>query len=193
MGRVDLAVQRRLMSNGLVFTSNKHILNKGNYFYGYSHTPIYDLKLPRDTYLTTCFRDPVKRVISLYNMLSQIKRINPEHPLAVSEGRWLGESIEDFLENAPRSLILNQLYMFSKDFDVNEAISRVSNVNLVIFTEDFNNGVIKLNKELGVELETVHIRRTTYKGEQSYNMENIKKTLKLEYDFLDKVKLLEKC
>ena len=76
--KLGATLKRRLNSNGLVFTSNKYVLNKGNYFYGYSHTPIYDLKIPRDTYFITCFRDPVKRVISLYNIIIKISQCHKQ-------------------------------------------------------------------------------------------------------------------
>lgn len=60
--KLGLAPQRRLASNGLVFVGwHPRLLNRGNYFYGFSHVPLHQLKLRKGTFTVTCFRDPVNK------------------------------------------------------------------------------------------------------------------------------------
>ena len=77
---------------------DKDVIAVGDYYYGFSHHPIYTLQIPHPTFVFTCFRDPVKRVLSLYNMLRSMKEENSSHPGMKEQGPWLGNSFSDFLE-----------------------------------------------------------------------------------------------
>ena len=102
----------RVKSDDQLFVGwNKKLIESGNYFYAFSHIPKHKLILPNNTFTITFLRDPVKRVISHYKMLYyyQVNSIN--HPCMKTEGAWLGECFQDFLERIPYEHLLNQLYI----------------------------------------------------------------------------------
>ena len=71
----------RQIKNKKVFVGwNVQLINKGNYSYAFSHTPLHKLNLQPDTFVFTCLRDPVKRVVSHYNMLKYFQKENINHP-----------------------------------------------------------------------------------------------------------------
>jgi hypothetical protein len=78
-------------------------INRGNYFYAYSHLPYWKLDLPEYTFKFTSFRDPVLRVLSHYKMLDDLRQSGEFHPCMALEGKWLGNSIHDFIDNIPKS------------------------------------------------------------------------------------------
>ena len=75
---------------------NKPVINAGNWFYGFSHIPYHQLELPANTYRITVFRDPVERIISHYRMVKGFKEKGIAHPRMKVEGKWLGDSFDDF-------------------------------------------------------------------------------------------------
>lgn len=168
---------------------NKKLIEKGDYFYAFSHTPYHKLNLPLQTFTIVCFRDPVKRVLSHYNMLMEYSLHNDNHPCMKIEGQWLGNSFEDFLKRIPLNHLLNQLYNFSESYDVNQAIERLKNVNHIFFTEDFNQGIDGLNSKLGLDIKVEHIRKTNFKAEISKaSMELLQEKMKMEIEFIRRVK-----
>jgi len=46
-----------------------NLLSTGHYFYGFSHSPLHELRVSEGSFTITIFRDPVKRVASHFNML----------------------------------------------------------------------------------------------------------------------------
>lgn len=151
----------RIVENGLVFVGwDINAINRGQYFYAFSHAPIHSLRLPEDTFTVSCFRNPVKRLVSHYNMLMDYKSNNTNHPCMKTEGEWLGSSFGDFLSRVPREHLQNQLYMFSKTFDVNEAIANASQLSHRFFGDNFDGGVAELNQKTGLSLRPIHIRKS---------------------------------
>ena len=132
---------------------------EGRYFYAFSHIPFYELRLPQRTFTVTCLRDPVKRVISHYQMLYYYRANGVTHPCMPIEGDWLGKGFDDFLERIPKRALLNQLYMFSERFDVDEACAAVAKLNCIIFTDKFRDGTEKLVGITGIPLRTLHVRK----------------------------------
>ena len=62
----------RVIRNGLVFVGwDIASINRGLYFYAFSHHPFHKLSLPERTFTFSCLRDPMKRVVSHYNMLME--------------------------------------------------------------------------------------------------------------------------
>lgn len=94
----------KMFSKGKVFVGwDKRILQKGNYFYGFSHISFDEIKLPEKTFSFTVLRDPANRVVSYYNkMLLALKRDANYHPIYQRHGKWLGSSFSDFLKNIPK-------------------------------------------------------------------------------------------
>ncbi len=135
----------RLVKKNKVFVGwNKSLINKGHYSYAFSHIPLHQLKLPKNTFRFTCLRDPTNRVISHYNMLMYFKKNKIKHPCMKVEGKWLGNSFNEFISNVPRKFLLNQLYMFSNKLEAEEAINNILDLDLILFTEDLENGIRSL-------------------------------------------------
>lgn len=176
--------------NGRIYTAwDKTHIARGEYYYGFSHHPVYSLQIPSNTFVFSCFRDPVKRVLSLYNMLRTMKEENSDHPGMKEQGPWLGNSFSDFLDRAPYREIANQLFMFSHRFDIQEAIARTRHLSYFFFTEAFAQGVTDLNDQLGINLSAIHVR----KAEKKYNiepdqLERLVKMLEPEYQFIELLK-----
>jgi hypothetical protein len=151
----------RTLSSDKIFVGwNPKLIEKGNYFYAHSHIPAHQLSLPSDTFTITCLRDPVKRVLSQYKMLYYYKINRIDHPGMKVEGMWLGNSFRDFLSMVPKEQMLNQIYMFSKSFSIDEAFERIVNCSHFFFTEHFNRGVEVLSEKLKIKLSPVHSRKT---------------------------------
>lgn len=133
-GKLSQTRNNRVISNGKVFVGwNQKLIEQGYYYYAFSHTPKHMLKLPDKTFTITCLRDPAERVISHYKMLLEHRLKYKSHPLLKTEGKWLNNSFADFLMNIPRKHLLNQLYMFSKNFSVNEAFDNITECSYFLF------------------------------------------------------------
>lgn len=182
----------RLLVNGLIYVGwNVRHINRGNYYYGFSHEPLHKLDLPARTFTLSCFRDPVKRVVSHYNMLMDYRVNNIDHPCMAVEGKWLGDSFDEFLRRVPRQHLQNQLYMFSGRYDVDEALDNVRRLSCCFFTEEFADGVRELNRRTGLNLEPKHIRRAGFHAEiPAAGLARLGEMLREEYRFLEQVRLL---
>lgn len=105
------------------------------------------------------------------------------------EGKWLGSNFADFLQRIPKSHLQKQLYMFSSRYNIEEAISNVQKLSHFFFIDDFNGGISKINKDIGVELKPIHIRKAKFKVEiPGMHMERLSELLRDEYDFLDRLR-----
>jgi hypothetical protein len=182
----------RLTENGLIYVGwNHRLLKKGNYFYGFSHLPAHKIDIPEQTFTVSCFRDPVARVVSHFNMLMEFRENNVDHVALKKEGQWLGEDFNDFLHRIPQEHLLNQLYMFSGNYNVNEAVSNVQKLSHYFFTEAFGDGIHDLNKKTGLRLEPIHIRQAGYHSKISEDSLNkCRELLDEEYKFLDRIRPL---
>lgn len=191
--RLGQKPDHRLLSNDKVFVGwNIPYINGGNYFYAFSHEPLHTLSLPEKTFTVTCFRDPVKRVLSHYNMLMEYRSNNNPHPCMAIEGKWLGNTFDEFLERIPKEHLCNQLYMFSARFNIEEAVERVRGLSHWFFTEDFSLGVDLLNRKTGLTLGAVHMRKTLYKANiPQEKLDTLREILGEEYAFLRRVRALQ--
>lgn len=180
----------RLIRNDLIYVGwhVKHI-NRGNYFYAFSHVPLHELDLPEETFTVSCFRDPLKRVVSHYNMLMDFRVNEIDHPCMATEGAWLGDSFEDFLRRMPREHLLNQLYMFSADFDIDAGVAAAKQLSYCFFSDTFSEGIESLNQKIGLSLEAVHIRKASYHVPiTDDDRAMLRDMLRPEYEFLDRVR-----
>ena len=86
----------RILINGKIYTGwNARYIAGGHYYFEFSHIPFHKLRLPESTFTVTCFRDPVKRVVSHYNMLMGFLENNIKRPCLRVESKWLGAGFED--------------------------------------------------------------------------------------------------
>jgi hypothetical protein len=180
----------RMMVNRIIYAGwNIHYINRGHYYLGFSHRPIHELRLPQETFTVSCFRDPVERVLSHYNMLVDFHRNKVRHPCMKTEGKWIEGTFNDFLSQIPRKHLLNQLYMFSKNYDVEEAVSQVKRLSHYFFSDNFDEGVKALNAKLGLGLEPAHVRKSSHREIPSGDgLERLRDMMALEYDFLSRIR-----
>ncbi|HLO15689.1 MAG TPA: sulfotransferase family 2 domain-containing protein [Anaerolineales bacterium] len=180
---------RRTLSNDKVYVGwDKKLIEDGNYFYAFSHTPKHRLRIPEETFTITCLRDPKKRVLSLYKEFFEYKLNDVDHPCRVYSDNWLGNSFHDFLRNAPQKELLRQLYMFSPTFDIEEALENILACSFFFRTEEFSQGCDELSKRLKINLLPLHVRKTTInaaiKESELLLLESI---LKPEYELMAKL------
>lgn len=167
---------------------NVDIINRGNYFYAFSHSPLHELNLPRDTFRIVCFRDPVKRVVSHYNMIHNYLKNNVKRAFMQEEGKWLGASFNEFIHNMPVEALMNQLYMFSSKFNVREATSEVEQMEHIMFTEGFQQGVEDLNHKTGLELKVMHSKNNPDKPRiDDKDLDTLRELLQPEYEMLNAI------
>ncbi|MFH1457243.1 MAG: sulfotransferase family 2 domain-containing protein [Patescibacteria group bacterium] len=180
----------RLLSGNYVFVGwHKRLIRRGNYFYAFSHQPCHKISLPEKTFTFTCLRDPLNRIISHYKMLLEYKVNNINHPCMKKEGKWLGDNFGNFLDNIPKNVLLNQVHMFSKKLDVDEAFNNIKNCSFFFFTENFEQGMNELSKTLNLPLTITHDRKSVIKPkiDQEY-LKKAKIVLKPEIYLYNKLK-----
>lgn len=179
----------RIAINGKVFVGwNVDLINRGHYFYAFSHTPLHQLEIPEHTFTITCFRDPVRRVLSHYKMLYNYQKEGRNRSLLRKEGQWLGKSFREFVDNLPKQHLLNQLYMFTPRFDPEQGAAKLREVSFCMQLENFNDGVDRLNQKTDLGLLPLHIRKTSAKYEISdSDIDYLREILEPEYTFLQYV------
>ena len=160
-------------------------INRGNYFYAYFHLPHWELKLPPSTYTYTCFRDPVDRVLSHYKMIKDYSEDGVDHPCMKVEGKWLGRSEIDFFLNMPREQLLNQIYMFSPTFNLDQALDGVSRMKRVLFVDRLEEDLSEMSSDLGLELHYQHRRKTKGREFSTSLKESLRELMRPEYEFLE--------
>ena len=177
----------RTISNGRVFVGwNAGLINEGWFTFGFSHIPMHRLDLQRDVFLITCLRDPAERVLSHYAMLRHYQSHGVDHPCMKTEGPWFGNSFDHFLDHMPKEHLMNQLYMFSADYNVEEAVTRLRSLDKVLYTQNLNHQLKDLGRQLGHELpisnqKTFNIR-PTFEEEQRARLREM---LDPEYQMLE--------
>lgn len=133
-------------------THNRYLIQRGHYFFADAHIPAHELQIPGNTFRITILRDPVARVISHYRMVRHWREQGLQHPGKARAENNPGKDFSDFLDKIPRAHLLRQLYMFSKTFNVDEAIAAVSRLNYVMFTEAFGEHLNRLGSLLQLNL-----------------------------------------
>ena len=100
----------------------------------------------------TIFRDPIERIVSHYNyIIGKIERGENEDWL-VKERPLLGNSFTQFIDNLPPEKLLNQLYNFSENYNLIEAVDRIKSLNLILTLENLSEGILDINNMLGLNL-----------------------------------------
>ena len=150
-----LVKHRTIVSeNGRVFVGwNKWMIEKGYYFFAFSHLPKHKLTLPEGTFKLTVFRDPVERLFSHYRMIKSFEERGIRHPFLKKEANWVRGGFEGFLEQTPREHLCRQLYMFSENRSVVEALGELSKLNYWFFSDNYQEGIANLSCYLGIELK----------------------------------------
>lgn len=179
----------RLERKGKAFVGwNEDWINSSQYFYAFSHSPLYRLKMQPDTFVMTVFRDPVRRVVSYFNYLTGMLRNGIDHPCLVEEGPYVKGGFEPFIECIPPQHLMSQLYMFSPTYDVTDAMTRIRRVNHIFFTEKFSAGVEALKRKTQLPLPTLRENVSKHRALISPKLlERLRIKLEPEYRLLHEV------
>ncbi|MEO1436009.1 MAG: sulfotransferase family 2 domain-containing protein [Bacteroidota bacterium] len=185
----DRKKHRLIVHNKVYVAWNKKLIEEGNYFFGFSHIPAHDLELPENTFTLTCLRDPVNRLLSHYLSLKYYLQKDENHPVLEIEGKWLGRSFSDFLDQLPKRNLLRQLYMFSKSYDLQEAADRIKSLNFFTYTVELEEDIRALSRQLNLELESFHERNYNYRERvQESDINRLRELLEPEYQLLTLLK-----
>lgn len=180
----------RLIKDSKVFVGwNKALINEGSYSYAFSHIPLHELDLPKHCFVFTCMRDPVKRLISHYNMLKYYQNNDVHHPYFKFYEDKLGGSVVDFAQSIPKELVMHQLYMFSKNYDIEEALAALLRLDHVMFTESI---IEDLNTLESLTEWKLPINRQKAFGHKEVisadDVERLRVLLEPEYALIEKLK-----
>lgn len=189
IGRSSIA-----MAKGYVFVRHHiDLINGGCYHYANSHASFWELNLPSHTFSFCVFRDPLQRLISLYKYYYwaehypvEAKANDPNYRTLKNYTHWLGDSFEDFLEKLPKQHLMNQLYMFSKNFDIQEAIDNTGKLSKYYFQDELGELESDLSDLFGEEISLKNERTMSKKVEVHISdaaLEKAKEILHSEYQF----------
>ena len=188
---------RRFIGDKYVFVGwNKVLLERGKYSFGFSHIPFGQIKVPDPSYTITCLRDPKQRLISHFKMLLRYSERSKISRGMRRELRWLDKTggIISTLRNMPNAHLLNQLYMFSTNLNVDEALENISTVDSILMTETLGEDVRVLGERFGVQLEPKHVRQDRRQVELSDNeVAFLDELLEPEYEFLRNISKNRSC
>jgi len=200
-GEDPLEVEARMIRPGytawtaghlLVHTGDSFILRLTPFTFAWSHQPFWKVKLPSNTFTVTILRDPIDRIVSLYcygidreaDKMSRFKA-SPYIREITSNG------FETFLNACPPSLLLNQLYIFSRSLNPDQAASKIRSLSLYFFTEYFSQGMEKLSTETHFTLPIRRERSTSSSSLiclSSSTRHRLREILEPEYQMIEELR-----
>ncbi len=168
---------------------NRHILQAGDYDYGFSHIPMHKLELPPGTFTFTVLRDPVKRVLSHYKMLLQMRDQTPDHPGFQKEKHLIEAGFDGYLNRITPDVLMMQLYMFSATMNKNEALKNIAKCNLVMELKSLERGVEELRRKTEYAIQYAHDRKAKvdFTPDES-QMARLREMLSPEFLFLEEAR-----
>lgn len=160
LGGYNLSTVKRepivLSKNYAFVRNNKTLIEGGDYFYASSHFEYWGLKLKPNTFTFTMLRDPYERLISLYkyyNWVNQIDevtgvKLDSSFTVLKEQTHLLGNSFKDFINNLSDKYLYAQLYMFSKELNVEIALNAIEELDRIYFKDNFKASVENLKTTL---------------------------------------------
>lgn len=184
------AVGPRLERDGLVFLRHDPArIESGDYFFANSHAPFHRLVLAPRTFTVTVLRDPVDRVVSLYQYLHGLAERGRSDGTVKAERAMAAGSFGEFLAALPPDVLKRQLFTFSPQHSVDEGLTNIATVDEVLFTEDFANGIDRLGRRLGLPLPLRQERRFPHETAiDPDDLDRARARLASEYAFVDAVR-----
>ncbi len=184
--RINQSRLSRTTSSRYAFASNnERVLTEGAYFFGRSHHPAHQLRLPPQTFTVTVLRDPVERIHSYYDYLVAGDDVDQPGRVAAKERRLAYGGFDAFLARVPLPDLLTQLAMFSKRLDASEAAERIAACSFVFTTGQFESGLATLADRLGIELTRQRSRVTSERSTLSATQrQRLRARLEPEYELL---------
>jgi hypothetical protein len=109
--------------------------------------------VPKSAFTVTILRDPVQRVVSHYSYLSDDTADLGNRFIASDYAKNLvAGGLDNFLDRAAPSLLMNQLYMFSEGLDPAEGANRIRGLSMYFYSESYDEGLIALRERLALPL-----------------------------------------
>jgi hypothetical protein len=170
---------------------NNSLINSGNYYYAFSHSPYWSLNIPKDTFVITTIRNPVERLTSHYQMIKEYYDNNVNHSCMSTEGLWLGKNktFLEFVTNMPKNHKCAQLYHYSKNYSIDEAIENISKVDFIgrveTLTERGYDALKKIIPQLNFPNE--HLRKSKKQNISQVEIDYAKELLEEEYKLIKRV------
>ena len=116
---------------------------------------------------------------------------NVKYPAMITKGKYLGNSFDEFIEKMLRRALLNQMFMFSKTFDIYEAVDNVLRLQYYFFLDNFRQGINDINYKLALQLEPIHIRKSKARVDiNKAALYKLREMLTPEYNFLSSLQEL---
>lgn len=153
------AVYRAVMrSPGGRLAVNRHVLvgfhketiERGGFTFAFSHVPHHQLTLPPGCLTVTVLRDPLDRIVSRFNhWYSLWRRGRLGHYQRLDMAPLIEKGFGAFLDAAEPEELAHQLHFYSADGDPMEALDRLRQVDLVLFTDRLGAGLEILNRRIG--------------------------------------------
>jgi hypothetical protein len=202
-GEDPIAVQERLRRGLLqatrtgeivVAANHRATLQRGRYFFAWSHHPAWRLRLPARTLTVTILRDPAARAISLYRYVADPRADEGQPFLGVDPGehRIAGDGFDRFLDRIGEAELLGQLQMFSPARDPEQAAARIRECSLVVRLEEMESGLATLSELIGRRLEPRHERRSVQPFEPTETQRaRLREALAPEYELMDLLRSYE--
>ncbi len=172
---------------------NEKLISGGKFTFASSHKPMYVTNPPSvGTFGVTILRDPVQRLVSLYRYLSDTRSDDGFAHRARDEQRaWAVDGYHGFLDQIPNFHLMNQLYSFSREGNVDEAVEAASSLHMILRTESLDQGCLELSARLGVPLELSRFRESTLPIELTQDeVDRTRELIEPEARFVEKVGLL---
>jgi hypothetical protein len=177
-------------SGGFVFVgADRRLIERGDYYFGWSHAAAWWLAVPPDTFRITVLRDPLQRMVSLYRYLADPRAdAGQPFPAPSVQRAWAADGFSTFLDRLPRRDLLVQLGSFSESFDVEEAAGRIAACEAVIMTPDLDRATARLGSQLGVELEARRERSSVSRLELTEaDLSRLREVLEPEYRLMTRL------
>lgn len=96
------------------------------------------------------------RLVSHYRMLLVMQH-RGDTRFDETEMKWMGKDILELAEKMPHEHLQRQLYMFSRQYSVDEAAKRIRALSFYFRLEEYASGLVELGQLLGVELKQHHV------------------------------------
>jgi hypothetical protein len=196
-GEDPAAVWRRIAEDRLQRTvsgpygfafSHRMVLAEGAWYFARSHATWSDVELPPRTFTVTVLRDPVQRVHSLFDYLTNGDEPGTPNPVADWQKRWVAGGFDSFLDKVPEAHLVNQLHTFSKRLDAGEAADRIASCSHVFFSEQYEEGLSELGRRLDIPLTGYRARASGPRSDLTDGqLDRLRTMLAPEYSMLDRI------
>lgn len=158
---------------------------------------LYNKDIWTNYYRIVILRNPIDRIFSFIRMLYAFESKESNSKFYLDYKYLIENGIENFAEMCPNEILNKQTYTFSQTFSLMEAFENIKDLNLVMFTEYFQEGLDQISSDLNL---TPKLENIYFKGESEYGPTNdeilnknnmLLKQLEKKLD-LD-IKLYQKC